>query len=86
MRYRREKGVWANQMAEKESLKIGDTVFIQHPHGMVSHHTPAWCLCWTGTIVRLNTQTVTVEFEVNEPGRKTVREYIDYQDVHLKGD
>lgn len=83
---RKEKGVRTNRMDEKENLKIGDTVIIRHPDGQVSHHTPAWCLCWTGTVVRLNTQTVTVEFEVNEPGRKTVREYIDYQDVHLKRD
>ena len=70
-------------MERNDSLKVGDKVFIEHPSGMVSHHTPRWCLCWTGTVVRLNPQTVTVEFEVDEPGRKTVRRYIDYQDVRL---
>ena len=39
-------------------LKVGDKVFIKHPSGFVSHHTPQWCLSWTGTIVRLNSQTV----------------------------
>lgn len=64
-------------------LKIGDKVFIRHSNGFVSHHTPAWCLSWTGTIIRLNSQTATVEFEVNEPGRETVQRYIDYQDIQL---
>ena len=70
-------------MEHGSRFKVGDVVFIKHPFGVVSHHTPDWCLSWTGVVVRLNQQTVTVEFEVNEPGRRTVRRYIDYQDVHL---
>ena len=62
-------------------LKVGDKVFNQPPSGFVSPHTPQWCLSWTGTIVRLNSQTVTVEFEVNELEHKTLRRYIDYQDI-----
>lgn len=65
-------------------LKVGDAVFIEHPSGFISQHTPQWCLGWTGTVVRLNPQTVTVEFEVNEPGQKTIRRYVDYQDIRLK--
>ena len=65
----------------EERIKPGDEVRIKHPSGFVSYHTPAWCIDWTGTVVRLNKQTVTVEFEVNEQGRKTLRRYIDYQDI-----
>lgn len=65
----------------EERMKPGDEVRIKHPYGVVSHHTPAWCIGWTGKVVRLNAQTATVEFEVNEPGRKTLRRYIDYQDI-----
>ena len=64
-------------------LKVGDRVRIKHPYGAVSHHTPQWCLSWTGTIKKLNQQTVTVEFEVDEPGQKTLCRYIDYHDIQL---
>ena len=65
------------------NLKVGDKVFIKHPSGFISPHTPQWCISWTGTIVRLNRQTVTVEFEVNESKHKTIQRYIDYQDIQL---
>lgn len=66
--------------------KVGDKVFIKDNNGFVSHHTPRWCFCWTGTVIRLNTQTVTVEFEVDEPEQKTVRRHIDYQDIQVLGE
>lgn len=65
------------------NLKVGDKVFIKHLSGFISHHTPQWCLNWTGTIIRLNSQTVTVEFEVDELEHKTLQRYIDYQDIML---
>lgn len=64
-------------------LQIGDRVYIKHTSGMRSLYTPNWCLCWTGTIVRLNKLSATVEFEVNEPGRKTLKRYIDYDDIQV---
>ena len=66
------------------NLQVGDMVFIRHPAGYVSHHTPAWCLGWMGTVVRLNKQTATVEFEVDEDNCRTLRRYIDYQDIQPK--
>lgn len=68
---------------ESMEPKVGSKVLIKHLYGEVSHHTPAWCLGWTGTVIRLNKQTVTVEFEVDEPGRKTLQRYIDYQDIFV---
>lgn len=63
-------------------IKPGERVRIRRDSRPASNgNTPVWCNQWIGTVVRLNTQTATVEFEVNEPGRKTLRRYIDYRDI-----
>ena len=65
-------------------IKPGDKVKIKTEDGPASNgHTPAWCNQWIGTVVRVNKKTVTVEFEVDEPGRKTLRRYVDYQDIQV---
>jgi len=68
------------------SIEPGKEVFIKHRPGIVSVHTPAWCESWKGKVIRLNKQTVTVEFEVDEKDKPTVREYIDYQDICVHRD
>lgn len=69
-----------------DELRVGDKVLIKHPPGIKSFYTPAWCEGWRGRVLRLNKGSVTVEFEVNEPNRPTIRRYIDYQDVRPIGD
>lgn len=62
---------------------VGSKVLIKHTSGFVSHNTPAWCYDWTGTVIRLNKQTVTVQFEVDEGSCKFVQRRIDYQDIQV---
>ena len=67
---------------EGHGVKPGERVFIKRVDRPATNgSTPVWCNQWFGKVVRLNAQTVTVEFEVDELGRKTVQRYIDYQDI-----
>lgn len=68
-------------MSEKVNFKPGDKVIIKYVDGVKPWNTPRWCFGWTGTVVRLNPTSVTVEFEVNEPGQKTINRRIDYMHV-----
>ena len=70
-----------SQTCVEKFPQVGAHIRIKHPCGIKSHNTPAWCEGWTGIVKRLNKQTVTVEFDVNEPGRKTLERRIDYQDI-----
>ncbi len=66
-----------------QTLTVGNIVRIRHNMGMKSLYTPQWCEGWTGRVVRLNPLSVTIEFDVEEPNRPTVRRRIDYDDIQM---
>lgn len=65
----------------KDLFYIGEKIRVKSLPGNRKGGTPRWCEHWTGTIVRLNKLTATVEFEVKERDRDTVRRYVDYGDI-----
>ena len=73
-------------MRIQEVLHVGEEVKVVLNPMRNGSNTPKWCEFWTGTIVRLNKESVTVRFVLDEAKCEKMDRYIDYFDIQVLRD